>query len=103
MVRFCLSANEVLNKVRVRIALTYLLNRADALGLSIARSEPSYRNYFSIIVGYSGLHGKPSRDKSSHRMADEDFQHAGFWLVGKILASADCRKIQAGTGQVWLV
>jgi ABC-type oligopeptide transport system substrate-binding subunit len=59
MVRFCLSANEVLNKVRVRIALNYLLNRADALGQSFARSEPSYRNYFSTIVGYSGLHGKP--------------------------------------------
>jgi hypothetical protein len=57
MVRFCLSANEVLNKVRVRIALNYLLNRADALGQAIARSEPSYRNYFSTIVGYSGLHG----------------------------------------------
>ncbi len=56
----CVSANKVLNKVRVRIALSYLLNRADALGLSIARSEPSYRNYFSTIVGYSGLHGNPT-------------------------------------------
>ncbi len=63
--RSCLSANEVLNKVRVRIALNYLLNRADALGLSIPGSEPSYRNYFSTIVGYSGLHGIRANDSKT--------------------------------------
>ena len=68
MVRFCLSANEVLNKVRVRIALNYLLNRAHALGQSIARSEPSYRNYFSTIVGSLGSMGiRPDDSKTALR------------------------------------
>src|SRR5258705_13824908 len=68
MVRFCLSANEVLNEVRVRIALNYLLNRADALGLSIARSEPSYRNYFQpswATLGSMGI--RPDDSKTALR------------------------------------
>jgi hypothetical protein len=39
-----------LNKVRVRIALNYLLNRAGTWAV-YCRVEPSYRNYFSTIVG----------------------------------------------------
>ncbi|SRR6266404_1064962 len=51
MARFCLSANEVLNKVRVRIALNYLLNRADAFGRSICPAGALGRHHRHEFLG----------------------------------------------------
>src|SRR5258705_8100808 len=69
MVRFCLSASEVLNKVRIRIALNYLLNRADALGLSIVPGRsPRIATTFQpswATLGSMGI--RPDDSKTSLR------------------------------------